>query len=147
MISSGVEESLAPAGVSLVWEATFVPGSGNWLLYAAVRRALALGGWPPRVFAGVIRRVRSGHQLGQQCCPISNMADSQRQHKGAPFAGAGKLSNFHPGASTSAWSCAIRVDHARKSRTRCASSLSSLIGTVPPRVAFTRQWRPNMRSG
>jgi len=50
-------------GRLFVLEATFVPVSGNWLLYAAVRRALALGGWPPRVFAGVIRRARSGHQL------------------------------------------------------------------------------------
>jgi len=41
----------APAGELSVLEATFVPVSGNWLLYAAVQRALAIGGWPPRVFA------------------------------------------------------------------------------------------------
>ncbi len=46
-----------------------------WLLYAAVRRALVLGGWPPRIFPRTpacsacaetaARSARSGHQLGQ----------------------------------------------------------------------------------
>lgn len=70
--------------------------AGNWLLYAAVRRALALGGWPPRILGPTFPApladkdgrgcARSDHQLGQQCCPMRNMADSGHQHKGDDIA-------------------------------------------------------------
>jgi len=45
----------APQGEPFILEATFVPLPAFGCFYAAVRRALAFGGWPPRIFAGVIR--------------------------------------------------------------------------------------------
>src|ERR1700732_466808 len=62
-----------------ILEATFVPLAGSWLLvFAAVRRALA---HRRLTSARLLPRV-AGHQLGQQCCPMPNMANSGRQYKG-----------------------------------------------------------------
>lgn len=50
-----------------------------------------LGGWPPRILGpsfpspskeqGGRGCARSDHQLGQQCCPMRKMADSEHQYK------------------------------------------------------------------
>jgi hypothetical protein len=89
-----MQQGVAPEGDPLVLGGSLRAGSRPWLLCAAVRRALAFGGWPPRIFPlprylsadaakSKAGRARSGHQLGQQCCPMRNMAESRRKHKGA----------------------------------------------------------------
>jgi hypothetical protein len=88
-------------GEPLVSEATFVPLSGFWLLVQPPSDAPSPpAASPPRVFPayfpvggrgplaeelkrGSVTRI-SGRQLGQQCCPMLNMAKTGHQHKGRP---------------------------------------------------------------
>jgi hypothetical protein len=58
----------------------------DWLLVlAAVRRALASAADPGRSCLESLRLAPSGsRQLGQQYCPIQNMANSGLQYKGLP---------------------------------------------------------------
>ena len=84
-------------GRPLVLGGNLCAGSRPWLLCAAVRRALAFGGWPPRILSppfplrireqGREGRARSDHQLGQHYCPMRNMANSGRKHKCGPLPG------------------------------------------------------------
>jgi hypothetical protein len=75
-------KELAPKGALLFLEATFVPLEAAALVACfAARRALATDG-RPGVFPLLNRGgARLGHQLGQQCCPIQNMANSATQYK------------------------------------------------------------------
>jgi hypothetical protein len=62
----------------------FVPPSDAPSPSAAGPRASSLPFYLPAAAAkDKIERARSDHQLGQQCCPMLNMAESRRKHKGA----------------------------------------------------------------
>jgi hypothetical protein len=74
-------------------EATFMPLPGCWLLiFTAVRRALAHRQQTPALLPPPLASRKRGkdgwgtrvvsYQLGQQCCPIQNMANSRRRYKG-----------------------------------------------------------------
>ena len=58
----------------------------DWLLVlAAVRRALVPAADPGRSCLGSSKLAPCGsRQLGQQCCPIQNMANSRLKYKGLP---------------------------------------------------------------
>jgi hypothetical protein len=89
----------APEGEPFFLEATFVPPGDRprpavpGCLSAALRRALALGGWPPCVFARADIQPQLGRpdepralqatKIGQQYCPMQNMAEAGQLHKSA----------------------------------------------------------------
>src|SRR5262249_3337468 len=95
-------------GRAFLLEATLVPPGDlprpavPGCLSAALRRALALGGWPPRVFARADIQPHLGRpdepralqatKIGQQYCPMQNMAEDGQLHKSAlaPLFGAAK---------------------------------------------------------
>src|ERR1700761_1799007 len=53
----------------------------------------------------------ASHQLGQQCCPMRNMANSRRQHKGRALARATKRSLPYRSGANSCHSPQASVDH------------------------------------
>jgi hypothetical protein len=70
-----------------------MPLPGCWsLIFTAVRRALAHRQQSPALLPPPLASRRQvkygwgtrvvGHQLGQQCCPMQNMANSRRRYKG-----------------------------------------------------------------
>ena len=77
------ESSSGARGRAFLLEATFVPPGGLGCFSAAVRRALALGGWPCASSRRLPIVGAMATKLGQQYCPIGNMANSGRQHKSA----------------------------------------------------------------
>src|SRR5580704_7493858 len=114
----------ARTGDQLILEATFVPLKGLWLLFRRLRRALALPAADPRApppafprsggEKGGMAARNAGHQLGQQCCPMPNMANSRRQHKGGALARATKRSVLHRSGADSCHGPRASVDHGNR---------------------------------
>jgi hypothetical protein len=91
-------------GEPLVLEAAFVPLYGPAAFGAAVGRALVTGGWPSRMLTPEPTARATGHQLGQQCCPKRNMANSPPKHKSDEPIGPRKAALFARGAAIT-WLC------------------------------------------
>src|SRR6202795_1512338 len=100
-----VRVPLRARAINSFWRQPSCRSKACGCFFAAVRRALALPAADPRAPPPALPRSggekggmaarNAGHQLGQQCCPMLNMANSRRQHKGVALARATKRSIRH----------------------------------------------------
>src|SRR5580700_1575064 len=115
-----VRIALRARAINSFWRQPSCRSKACGCFFAAVRRALALPAadprapppaFPKRGEKGGMAARNAGHQLGQQCCPMPNMANSRRQHKGGALGSATKRSSTHRSGANSWPRSALRVDH------------------------------------